>query len=97
MSGQPDFSRFRHRLRLSTNGRIGPFAGAEWFFDRMGYLAGRYSGGLRWRCSSWSSLEIGYLYDARSPLLGAPRHGIVTQVFLERRQRERPIVRRPGR
>jgi hypothetical protein len=90
VDSRPDFMRFRHRLRLSTNHRIGPFVGAEWFFDRKGYLAGRYSGGLRWRCSSWSSVEFGYLYDARSPQLGPSRHGIITNVLLERRQKEQP-------
>ncbi len=85
---RPDFTRFRQRIRLSTDRRIGPFASGEWFLDVKGYLAGRYSGGLRWRCWSWSSVEFGYLYDARSPLLGVPRHTIITHIFLERRQKQ---------
>jgi len=88
-AGRPGFTRLRGRLRLTTGGRIGPYASTEWFFDRKGYLAGRYSGGLRWRWSSWSSLEAGYMYDARNPALGVPRHGIVTHLFLERPRKER--------
>ncbi len=61
---RPDFTRVRQRIRLSMDRRIGPFAGGEWFFDTKGYLAGRYSGGMRWRWSSWSSVVFGYPYYA---------------------------------
>ncbi len=94
-SARPSFTRFRHRLRLSTDSRVGPYASGEWFWDAKGYLAGRYSGGLRWRGSSWASIEFGYIYDARSPQLGPPRHGVVTQLLLERR-RERPPLESRG-
>lgn len=93
--GRPSFTRFRNRIRLSTDRRIGPYASGEWLWDAKGYLAGRYSGGLRWRCSSWASIEFGYIYDARSPQLGPPRHGVVTQLLLERR-RERPPLESRG-
>jgi Protein of unknown function (DUF2490) len=80
----PQFSRYRHRVRLRTNGRVGPYLSSEWFFVRNGYLSGRYGAGVRWRCSDASSLEIGYLYDARRQTIGEPRHVIVTQFNLGR-------------
>lgn len=81
-SARPSFNRYRYRLRLSTNQRIGPYTSGEWFWDAKGYLAGRYQGGLRWRGSRWAAVEFGYMYDARSPHLGPSRHGLVTQLFL---------------
>lgn len=85
-SARPSFTRFRYRIRLSAGRKVGPYTSGEWFWDAKGYLAGRYSGGLRWPGSGWASLEIGYMYDARSPQLGPPRHGVVTQLLLERRR-----------
>lgn len=82
-SARPSFNRFRHRTRLSTDYRIGPYTSGEWFWDAKGYLAARYQGGLRWRSSRWASVEFGYMYDARSPQLGPSRHGVVTQLLLE--------------
>lgn len=86
-----DFTRFRGRIRLTTESRVGPYLGTEWFFDTKGYLAGRYSAGLRWRWSSWSSVEAGYMYDARNPVLGVSRHGIVTHLYLERPRKARRL------
>ena len=83
-SARPSFNRFRLRTRLSTDYRIGPYTSGEWFWDAKGYLAARYQGGVRWRGSRWASFEFGYMYDARSPQLGPPRHGVVTNVLLER-------------
>lgn len=82
--GRPDLTRLRQRVRLSTRHRIGPYTSGEWFWDLKGYLASRYQGGLRWRASRWLAIEAGYMYDARSPQLGPPRHGLVTQVFISR-------------
>jgi len=82
IGARPSFNRFRYRIRLSTNQRIGPYTSGEWFWDAKGYLAGRYQGGVRWRGSKWASVEFGYMYDARSPHLGPSRHGVVTQLFL---------------
>lgn len=79
---RPSFNRFRHRIRLSTSHRIGPYASGEWFWDAKGYLAGRYQGGVRWRGAKWAAVGFGYMYDARSPHLGPSRHGLVTQLFL---------------
>ena len=81
---RPEFSRYRHRLRLRTTGRLGPYVSTEWFFDTNGYLSGRYGAGLRWRCAESSTLEVGYLYDARRADIGEPRHVIVTQFTLDR-------------
>jgi len=79
-----DFSRYRQRLRWSANHKVGPYLSTEWFFDAKGYLSARHGGGVRWQCKSWSWLEVGYLYDDRSPKLGPKRHMIVTQMFFSR-------------
>ena len=81
---RPEFTRYRHRLRLRTSGRLGPYVSTEWFFDANGYLSGRHGAGLRWRCAESSTLEVGYLYDARRADIGEPRHVIVTQYTLDR-------------
>ena len=83
---RPDFTRFRQRVRYSTTDRIGPYAQGEWFFDAKGYLSGRYSGGLRWRWTRSSWVELGYLYDVRRPEIGPSRHVFVTNFLLERRK-----------
>ncbi len=83
-TSRPSFNRYRFRTRLSANYPIGPFTSGEWFWDARGYLATRYQAGLRWRASKWASVELGYMYDARSPQLGPPRHGMVTHLLLER-------------
>jgi hypothetical protein len=79
-----DFNRYRQRWRLSVDRKVGPYLSSEWFFDAKGYLSARYGGGVRWKWSSWSWLEAGYLYDDRSPKLGPERHMIVTQLFFGR-------------
>ena len=80
----PQFTRYRHRVRLRTTGRAGPYLSSEWFFDSKGYLSGRYGAGVRWRCAEGASLEFGYLFDARRHALGQARHVIVTQFSLDR-------------
>ncbi len=79
-----DFNRYRQRVRLSVDGKVGPYLSSEWFFDAQGYLSARHGGGIRWKWSSWSWLEAGYLYDDRSSRLGPKRHMIVTQMFFGR-------------
>ena len=79
-----DFNRYRQRFRLSVDRKFGPFLTSEWFFDTSGYLSSRNGGGVRWKWSSWSWVEAGYLYDDRSPKLGPDRHMIVTQMFFGR-------------
>jgi len=80
---RPQYSRYRHRVRVQTTRRIGPYVSSEWFFDADGYLSGRYSGGLRWRSVGSRVVEIGYLYDARRAGIGEPRHVIVTQLTFD--------------
>ncbi len=85
------FTRYRHRLRLRTGRRLGPYVSTEWFFDAAGYLSGRYSAGIRWQYGESGTLESGYLYDARRPGIGEPRHVIVTQFTLDRPWRGRSL------
>jgi hypothetical protein len=81
--GRPSTWRFRQRVRLTTEQRVGPYVSGEWFWDPQGYLATRYQGGVRWRGAGWMTVEAGYMYDARSAQLGVPRHGMVTHVYFE--------------
>lgn len=82
-----DFNRYRQRLRLSGGGKIGPYLSTEWFFDAKGYLSARHGGAVRWRCGRSAWIEMGYLYDDRSPKLGPERHMLVTQLFFGRPRR----------
>ncbi len=79
-----DFNRYRQRLRLSVDGRVGPYVTSEWFFDAKGYLSARHGGGVRWNWRSWSWVEAGYLYDDRSSRLGPERHMLVMQMYFVR-------------
>jgi hypothetical protein len=79
-----EFNRYRQRFRLSASGKVSPYVSSEWFFDAKGYLSARHGGGIRWKWSSWSWAEAGYLYDDRSSALGPKRHMIVTQMFFAR-------------
>ena len=81
---RPQFSRYRHRIRLRSERRVGPYVASEWFFDANGYLSSRHGAGVRWKCGEFGSLEVGYLYDARRSIIGEPRHVIVTQFTLDR-------------
>ena len=80
VADRQQFSRYRHRIRLRTERRLGPYVSSEWFFDADGYLSGRYGAGVRWKYAESVAFEIGYLYDVRRQGIGEPRHVIVTQV-----------------
>jgi hypothetical protein len=80
----PQFSRYRHRFRVRSERRIGPYVGGEWFFIAQGYLSSRYTFGVRWKCAELVAVEVGYLYDARRASIGEPRHVIVTQFTFDR-------------
>jgi len=88
-----DFTRYRQRLRLTTDRRIGPYLATEWFFDALGYRTSRHSAGLRWRLARRFSLEAGYLLDLRRAELGGLLHVITTQVNLDLRPADRHAPR----
>jgi len=44
---EPDYSRFRNRLRISRPGQTAPYAGVELFIDAKGLRSVRYSVRLR--------------------------------------------------
>ncbi len=90
---QGDFTRYRQRLRLTTDRRIGPYLATEWFFDAVGYRTSRHSAGLRWRLTRRASLEAGYLLDLRRAELGGLLHVITTQVNFDLRPRHRQAPR----
>ena len=80
----PDSNRYRQRMQLSVLRKVGPYLNSEVFFDNQGLLSARHGGGVRWKWSSWSWVEVGYLYDDRSPKLGPERHMVVTQFYFGR-------------
>lgn len=80
-----DFTRYRQRLRLTTDRRLGPYLATEWFFDAKGYLTSRHSAGVRWRFARRASLEAGYLLDLRRADLGAVLHLFTTQMQFDLR------------
>ena len=82
-------TRYRHRFRLVTARKIGPYLQSELFFDRDGYLSGRHSGGVRWQTASWVVVEAGYLYDHRRFSIGEPRHVLVTSMTFAPPKRKR--------
>jgi len=69
VADRPQFSRSRHRIRLRTERRLGPYIASEWFFDADGYLSGRYGAGVRWKYAESGALETGYRYDGRRRVL----------------------------
>jgi hypothetical protein len=81
---RPSSPRYRQRVRLTQNRRIGPSLQAEWFFDKEGYLSGRYNAGVRWKAAEWSTVEVGYLYDRRRASIGLNRHALVTSITFQR-------------
>lgn len=84
-----DFTRYRQRLRLTTDRRLGPYLATEWFFDGRGYLTSRHSAGVRWRFARRASLEAGYLLDLRRADVGGVLHVFTTQMQFDLR-RARP-------
>lgn len=84
VADSPEFTRYRHRIRLRSERRLGPYITSEWFFDAKGYLSSRNGAGVRWRYADPVTFEFGYLYDARRSTVGEPRHVIVTQVTFDR-------------
>jgi hypothetical protein len=82
-SAEPDFTRYRHRVRVGIGERLGPYMQGEWFFDGEGFLSARYSAGVHWRQSRWAMLEAGYLYDRRRRAIGPARHALVTTFIIE--------------
>jgi hypothetical protein len=90
---QGDFTRYRQRLRLTTDRQIGPYLATEWFFDSAGYRTSRHSAGLRWRLARRATLEAGYLLDLRRAELGGLLHVITTQVNLDLRPADRHAPR----
>jgi hypothetical protein len=73
------YNRYRLRARFTTTRRFGPYAAVESYFVREGVDTVRYYAGFRWLATRQSALEMGYIYDARRPELGPPRHIIETR------------------
>jgi hypothetical protein len=84
-----DFTRYRQRLRLTTDRRFGPYLATEWFFDGQGYLTSRHSAGVRWRFARRASLEAGYLLDLRRADVGGVLHVLTTQMQFDLRPARR--------
>jgi hypothetical protein len=86
-----DYTRFRHRNRLSfKDWRVSPLFGYEVFFFTDGFWGQRPHGGIRWRANSRMMLDVGYIWDARAPRAGAQRHLFFTNLLIRLRQNPDP-------
>jgi hypothetical protein len=85
-ASRPDHTRFRQRIRLETNRRIGPAASVEWLREPRGSTSWRYSAGVLYLGKTFSEIEVAYLYDSRPAADGGDRHGVTTRFSLARRR-----------
>lgn len=76
---EPDFTRFRNRLRLSPSMKTAPYVGVEVFADAAGWQKMRYSAGWRLSPSEEIILDFGYFFEEGRA--GIPnRHMIGTSI-----------------
>jgi hypothetical protein len=81
---EPDFSRYRGRLRLNSKARLGPYTSSEFFFDRQGWRSTRIAGGVRWRITESYEIDFGYFYEPRRAEFGSARHMFITSFHYKR-------------
>lgn len=78
-----DYTRFRHRHRLSfREWRVSPLVGYEIFTFTDGYWGQRPHGGVRWRANDKVMLDVGYNWDGRAPRAGARNHLFFTNLLI---------------
>ena len=70
----PDYFRFRNRIRLSPPGVTAPYVSVEVFADAHGLRSTRYSAGVRRTISDEFLIDIGYFFDDRRPTPAGERH-----------------------
>jgi hypothetical protein len=76
---EPDYTRFRNRLRVSPAARTAPYLGIEVFTDREIWRKMRYSGGLRVSLRGEMILDIGYFFEEGRPGIGN-KHMVGTSI-----------------
>jgi hypothetical protein len=83
-AGEPDFARYRQRVRVRTRLFLSPYTSVEWFQDRHGLRSVRYSGGVRLQPIPRVNMDMGYFYETRRPELGGDRHMFLTTFHILR-------------
>lgn len=78
MPGEPDYFRFRNRVRFSPPGATAPYASVEILADAQGVRSTRYSAGFRRTFSDDFIVDIGYFFEDRRPMPAGERHMIST-------------------
>ena len=71
---QPDYTRFRNRIRVSPPGATAPYVGVEFLFDGDGLRGKRYSAGIRRSIAEELIVDFGYFYEDRRSGTGSDRH-----------------------
>lgn len=77
--GEPNYFRFRNRLRANLPGRA-PYVAVETFVDSKGVRSTRYSAGLRRGFGSDWVLDFGYFFENRRSTLTPDRHMFGTTI-----------------
>ena len=74
VANDPDYFRFRNRLRVSMPGIRTAYGGVEIFVDANGVRSTRYSVGLRRTFRGNFIVDIGYFFEDRRPNPLGERH-----------------------
>jgi hypothetical protein len=76
---EPDYTRFRHRLRLRPTSKTAPYLGVETFHGVDGWQKMRYSAGLRRTFAEEMIVDFGYFFEHGRPGI-SNRHMIFTSI-----------------
>jgi hypothetical protein len=72
--GEPDYFRFRNRLRLSPHGVTAPYVAVEVFVDAQGARSTRYGAGVRHVIDREFIVDVGYFFENRRSMPAGERH-----------------------
>lgn len=76
----PDYTRFRNRVRISPSGVTAPYIGVEVFHDAEGLRSIRYSAGIRRTVAEKLILDFGYFFEDGRANIGGNRHMFGTTI-----------------
>lgn len=77
--GEPDYTRFRNRLRISPPLKTAPYISVEVFADAEGWRKTRYSAGLRREVGDELIVDFGYFFEEGRPGIGN-KHMVSTSI-----------------
>ena len=79
----PDFTRFREYIRVSAGRKVAPYALVESFQTPRGLAIMRGQGGVRWRMSPRTSLDVSYVHDSSHRWYGPNRQAVATTLHFQ--------------